>query len=116
MSESTSSTRGTAEHPAIAVPRAARQRPPGSIAATGVGRVRRVLARTAIATAMVATLLSGTAGVANAEPADYCRYAQDMAQMAINELQDATYAGNISEMRFWARVLDQAEINALSFC
>ena len=79
------------------------------------GPIRRVLGRTAVVAAVAAAVLSITAGVANAETPE-CRAAQDGYDWSINNLQDATYAGNISEMRFWLHVFATTEAEVAISC
>jgi hypothetical protein len=71
--------------------------------------VRRWVRHAAVTMVAVGATLTATTGTANAETADYCRMAQDYYEWSINKLQDATYAGNIPEMRFWLRVFADAE-------
>jgi hypothetical protein len=79
-------------------------------AKAGDHTVRRWIRRAAVTAVAVGATLTATTGTANAETADHCRMAQDYYQWSINKLQDATYAGNIAEMRFWFRVFADAEV------
>jgi hypothetical protein len=67
-------------------------------------------------TAMAAAVLSITTGLANAATPDHCRMAQDYYELSINELQDATYAGDVSAMRVWLRLFAEAEAEVAISC